>query len=67
MIHNQLLIQLLSATAIIVPLPIAAFIFWAAFGLASSLVIQSFIGIWAATMIIYAAMTIYAKIERRKL
>ena len=66
MIHNQPLIQLLSVIAITVPLPIAAFVFWAAFGLASPLVIQSLIGLWAAAMIVFATMTIYTKIERRK-
>jgi hypothetical protein len=67
MIHNQPLIQFLSVIAIIVPLPIATLIFWTAFGLASPLVIQSLIGLWAATMIIYASMAIYTRMERRKL
>jgi len=67
MIHNQVLIQLLSVIAIIVPLPMAALVFWTVFGLASPLVLQSLIGLWAATMIIYATMAIYTKIERRKL
>jgi len=67
MIHNQVLIQLLSVIAIIVPLPMAALVFWTAFGLASPLILPSLIGLWAATMIIYAAMAIYTKIERRKL
>lgn len=67
MIHNQVLIQLLSVIAIIVPLPMAALVFWTVFGLASPLVLPSLIGLWAATMIIYATMAIYTKIERRKL
>jgi hypothetical protein len=67
MIQNQLFIQLLSVIAIVVPLPIAVFVFWTAFGLASPLVIQSFVGLWAAATIVYVTKTIYARIERRKL
>jgi hypothetical protein len=67
MIHNQPFIQFLSVIAIIVPLPIAALVFWTAFGLASPLVIQSLIGLWAAVMIIYASVAVYARIERGKL
>jgi hypothetical protein len=67
LIHNQPLIQFLSVIAIIMPLPMATLVFWAAFGLASPLVIQSLIGAWTAAIIIYASMAVYTKIEHRKL
>jgi hypothetical protein len=67
MIHNQLLIQVFSILAIVVPLPMVTLIFWTAFGLASPLVIRSLIGLWAAAMIIYAATAVYTMIQRRKL
>ena len=66
-IHNHLLIQLLSAIAIIMPLPIATFIFWTAFGLASPIVIQSFVALWATATIVYVTMAIYVRIEHGKL
>jgi len=66
-IHNHLLIQLLSAIAIIMPLPTATFIFWTAFGLASPIVIQSFVALWATATIVYVTMAIYVRIEQGKL
>lgn len=66
MIHNQSLIQFLSIIAIIAPLPIATFVFWATFSLASPFVIQSLIGSWAAAMIIYASAVVYTRIEHRR-
>jgi hypothetical protein len=64
-IHSQLLIQFLAVLAIATPLPITALVFWAAFGLAQPIVIQSIAALWATTTIVYFGMSIYTRIKQR--
>lgn len=63
-VHNQLFIQLLAVLAIVVPLPLVAVIFWAVFGLASPLVIQGIVVLWAVATIAHAALFVYSKIRQ---
>jgi len=63
MIHNQPLIQLLSVLAIIVPLPLAVFMFWFAFS--SAVAIQSLIGLWAVAMLTYVTLEIHKGVQDR--
>ena len=63
-IHNQLFIQLLAVLAIVVPLPLVAVIFWVVFGLASPLIIQGIVVLWAIATIAYAVLFVYAKIRQ---
>jgi hypothetical protein len=63
MIHNQLLIQLLSVLAIIVPLPLAVSMFWFAFS--SAVAIQSLIGLWAVAMMTYVTLEIHKGVQDR--
>jgi hypothetical protein len=64
-IHSQLLIQFFAVLAIAAPLPITALVFWAAFGLALPLVIQSIVALWVITTIVYFGMSIYTRIKQR--
>jgi len=66
-LHNQFLIQILAVLAIVVPLPLVAVVFWAAFGLASPMVIQGFLVLWATATVTYAATMVYTRIRDRKL
>jgi len=63
MIHNQLLVQLLSAVAIVIPLPVAISVLWLAFS--SAMVIQSLIGLWAAVTMTYGSVEIHNRIQDR--
>jgi hypothetical protein len=64
-IHNQTFIQLLAVLAIVVPLPLTAFVFLSVFGFSSPIAIQSILVLWATTTIAYAALLIYTKIKQR--
>jgi hypothetical protein len=63
-VHNQLFIQVLAVLAIVVPFPLVAVIFWVVFGLASPLIIQGIVVLWAIATIAYAALFVYAKIRQ---
>jgi len=64
MIHNQLLVQLLSVVAIVIPLPVAISVLWLAFS--SAMVIQSLIGLWAAATMTYVSVEIHNRIQDRE-
>jgi uncharacterized RDD family membrane protein YckC len=66
-VHNQFFIQALAVLAIVVPLPLVATIFWAVFGLASPMIIQGIVVLWAAATIAYAALFVYTRIRQGKL
>jgi hypothetical protein len=66
MIHNQLLIQLFAVLAITLPLLFAALMFWTTFGIASPIVIQSLLGLWTATTVVYVASSIYVRTKQRE-
>ena len=63
MIHNQPLIQFLSALTIVVPLPLAISLFWFAFS--SALAIQSLLGVWAAVAMIHVFVEILNRWQDR--
>jgi len=66
-VHNQFLIQVLAVLAIVVPLPVVVAVFWAVFGLASPLIIQGIVVLWAAATIVYAALLVYTRIRQGNL
>ena len=63
-VHNQLFIQVLAVLAIVTPFPLVAVMFWVVFGLASPLIIQGIVVLWAIVTIAYAGLFVYAKIRQ---
>jgi polyferredoxin len=66
-IHNQVLIRLLAVLAIMLPLPLSAWVFLGAFGLQSPYVIQGTAFLWLLVTIVYFTLALYVKAKQRNL
>jgi hypothetical protein len=62
-IQNQSLIQLVAVLAIMVPLPTVGIVFWLVFAVCPSIVIPIIIAAWIAASVIYASLSVYARIK----